>query len=101
VGVTPAVIQQQVLTPGKPIPQSNGFKATLTNVSGARFGLKRMGLDPKRALTVSVVSDGGAKLRLRGRFPKGVSVPGFTFRRARRELRVIVPAGEHTVQITP
>jgi hypothetical protein len=101
VGATPAVIQQQVLTPGKAIPQSNGFRVTLTNVSGARFGLKRMGLDPRRALSVAVVSDGEAKLRLRGRFPAGVSVKGYTFRRARRELRVIVPAGEHTVQITP
>ncbi|HVL95052.1 MAG TPA: prolyl oligopeptidase family serine peptidase, partial [Solirubrobacteraceae bacterium] len=108
VGISPAVVQRQVLEPGAPIERRNGFRAALGNVSGVGFDLRRMGLSPRRGLTAALTGDGTAKLRLRGRFPRGVRVTvdgaPATFRRARRELRVIValaPGSEHTLRVAP
>jgi predicted esterase len=104
-GATPAIVHRQVLEAGAPIARRNGFAATLTNVSGVTFGLARMGLSAGAPLEIAVKSDGGAKVRLRARYRRGVAVTvdgaPAQFRRAKRELRVIVPAGEHTVRVTP
>jgi dienelactone hydrolase len=105
VGVSPAIIQQQVLEPGNAIERRNAFAATLTNVSDVAFDLATMGLRPTRPLAITVKTGGGAKLRLLGRFRPGVTVTvdgaPAAFRRAKLELRVIVGAGEHAVQVTP
>jgi dienelactone hydrolase len=105
VGVTPAILHRQVLEPGAAIQRRNGFGATLTNVSDVTFDLARMGLNRRQPVEMTVNSDGPSKVRLLGRYGRGVTVTvdggPASFRRVKKELRAMVPAGQHTVRIAP
>jgi len=75
-------------TPGPPQPVTNGFTASLTRVAAVTLDLPRMGLDPARELTATVVGDGRTDLHLRGGWPGPVTVT------TRSLSEVVTPVGD-------
>lgn len=102
---TPGTLTGQVREPGEPIAGSNGFEARLTNVSGLRFLVERMGLDTRRPIAVRVESDGPTRIALHGRFPEvGVRVGDRAIpadRTSRRRVRFSLPGGTSEVTVAP
>jgi dienelactone hydrolase len=68
-GLSPATVTEQHQADGEGLRRRNAFAGTLENVAGVRFGLRRMGLAPRRPLRAALRGDGVTRVTLAGRFP--------------------------------
>lgn len=107
-GASPATVTGQHVEDGEPIVQSNGFEATLTNVSQVTFKAQTMGLDPTAAVTAKLTGDGTTTVRLDGHWTRGTkaTVDGTpaTLYRSLSRIQVVAnlgAGGVHQLVITP
>jgi len=107
-GLSPAVVLDQHLVPGEPLPQRNGFEAAFTNLSSVQLDTAAMGLDPSRTVEATLRGDGPITLHLAGAFPRGVraTVNGATASLTREAGGLAVgltlsPGGAYVLSVVP
>jgi len=103
----PYVMVGQAWSPSGSAPEPrNAFEASLAGARAVRLGVEEMRLDPRGVLTGDVDTEAPLRIELAGAWPRRMAAtidgkPAELQRPDRRTIALVLPAGEHRIELHP